>query len=169
MFDRAIFIYSLLSALSIHNIASATNHQYLSGPCMNAVWQAGTGTTNDLGCTANEVTASVVGVQGPTQCNEGQVIEVNVTTSIYFRATRYDFAIYTTAEVGGDPVMGEQCALDVLGALDANATIDGGVITQHGDEDECYDVLGNGVTFEKRFQDNLRIPCLGNNETGKFV
>lgn len=63
---------------------------------MNEAWQYGEDTTTALGCSANEVEASVVDVEGPTSCKEGEYIFVNVTTSIYFKATRYDFAVYTS-------------------------------------------------------------------------
>lgn len=165
--DSMNFFFRLfLLATGINNIASAVGPEYLSGRCMNAAWQAGNGnSTQELGCSANEVTATVVGVDGPVSCREGDIISVNVTTSIKFRATRYDFAIYTSTVAGGDPIFGEECALDVLGPEDAAGNITGGTI-EVGDGDSCYDVFGNGAVLQNfRFQDNLKIPCVGDNST----
>ena len=136
---------------------------------MNDAWKKDNSTKSDLGCSANEVTASVVNVEGPTSCKEGEFIYVNVTTSIFFRATRYDFAVYTSLEVGGDPIFGENCARDVLGAENAGA-IENGIIADE-DGDTCYDVTLNGVgaTLDDfAFQDNLMIPCIGNDATGEY-
>ena len=149
----------------IQNVSSV---EYSSGPCMNEAWLSGGG-GNELGCTANEVTTSVVSVDGPTSCKEGEFIYVNVTTSILFRATRYDFAVYTSTEPEGDPIFGDECALDTLGVDDATSGIMTGGTIEVGDGDSCYDVFvnGQGATLNNfRFQENLRIPCLGNDETG---
>lgn len=63
--------------------------------------------------------------------------------------------------------MGDECALDVLGVEDTGL-ISGGSI-ELGDGDGCYDVIGNGATLENfKFQENLRIPCVGNEGTGKY-
>jgi hypothetical protein len=65
---------------------------------MDAVYQQYGNTGTDLGCTANDVSTTVIDVQGPTSCKKGDSITVNVTTSVYFSATRYDFAIYTLTD-----------------------------------------------------------------------
>ena len=165
--NKNFFSYLLLLLVCIHDATSA-NPEYLSGPCMNEAWQGDDRTSTNLGCTANEVTSEIVSVDGPTSCKEGEFIFVNVTTSIHFRATRYDFAIYTSTVPGGDPIFGDECALDVLG-VDNAGVITGGEI-KVGDGDECYDVFGNGATLENfRFQENLRIPCEGNDVNGKLL
>lgn len=114
-----------------------------------------------MSCTANDVETQVVDVVGPVSCMRGEIITVNVTSSIHFRSTRYDFAIYTyagTLDADGSPVYGENCAVDVLGedeALLAPRNI------KDADGDSCYDVLAqSGYTLENfKFQDNLMIPC----------
>ena len=59
---------------------------------------------------------------------------------------------------GGDPVFGDECALDVLGIEDAGNWTGGEI--NAGDGDACYDVFGNGVELDNfRFQKNLHIPC----------
>ena len=134
---------------------------------MNEAWLTGNASnTNELGCTANEITTTVKSVDGPSSCKEGDFIYVNVTTSMLFRATRYDFAVYTAVEVGGDPLYGESCAVDVLGVDDVTSGPGNeGVADQDGDS--CYDVTVSGQGFtlnDFAFQENLKIPCLGDVE-----
>ena len=89
---------------------------------MNDVWQITENSGTALSCNANEVSTTVLGVDGPTTCMKGDIIDVNITTSIYFRASRYDFAIYTLTDNSGasDPIFGSECAIDVLGQQDAD-------------------------------------------------
>lgn len=107
-----LFISIVLSTIANCNAAV----EYPFGACMNKAYDDSTDT---LGCTANEVSATVVGVDGPSTCKLGEFIFVNITTSIEFKATRYDFAIYSAVETGGDPISGNSdgmgCSLDVLG------------------------------------------------------
>ena len=62
------------------------------GPCMNEVFQAYSN-NNDLQCTAEEVTTIATQVEKPQECIQGSTINVNLTISIDFHATRYDFHI----------------------------------------------------------------------------
>ena len=58
-----------------------------------------------------------------------------------------------------------------LRALCLSRLITGGTI-EVGDGDSCYDVFvnGQGGTLEDfNFQENLRIPCLGDDATGTFL
>lgn len=142
-FNRNLFLFCLILTLS--PFVSAVAPEYLTGPCMNAAWQA-SGASTTLSCNANEVTASVVDVEGPASCKEGDFIYVNVTTSVYFRNSRYDFAIYTATVPGGDPLFGDECALDVLGVEDEGPLRGNGEVRKRGDGDNCYDVFGNGVS-----------------------
>ena len=51
-----------------------------------------------LTCTAKEVYAindTATSVQGPTECNRGDIIYVNISASIHFNSDRYDVGIYT--------------------------------------------------------------------------
>ena len=134
---------------------------------MNDVWQSTENSGTELSCTANEVTTTVLGIDGPSYCKKGDIIVVNITTSIYFRASRYDFAIYTLTDNSGasDPIFGSECAIDVLGPEDNEFAPDN---IQNVDGDGCFDVISrNGWTLEKfRFQDNLHVPCEG--EPGKL-
>ena len=84
------------------------------GPCMNEVFKA-YGNNNDLQCTAKEVTTIATHVEGPLECVQGSTITVNLTISIDFHATRYDFHMYTyTGTQNADSVFEEHCALDHL-------------------------------------------------------
>eukprot|EP00986_Skeletonema_menzelii_P004265 scaffold1448_cov80-Skeletonema_menzelii.AAC.1 len=149
----------LLALASIIGTASAI---YSAGPCMNDVWQSTGNSGADLSCTANEVSTTVLGIDGPSYCKKGDIIVVNVTTSIYFRASRMDFAIYTLTDNSGasDPIFGSECAIDVLGQEDSEFAPDN---IQNSDNDACFDVIArNGWTLEKfKFQDNLHVPCEG--------
>lgn len=166
MFYRNLFLFSLI--LTWNPFVSAIAPEYATGPCMNTAWQA-SGASTILSCNANEVTASVVDVEGPTSCKEGEFIYVNITTSIYFRNSRYDFAVYTATVPGGDPLFGDECALDVLGVED-EGPMTGGEIRKSGDGDNCYDVFGNGASLDNfAYQNNLKIPCEGNSDTGEYT
>ena len=133
---------------------------------MNDVWQNMANSGTELSCTANEVTTTVLGIDGPSYCKKGDIIVVNITTSIYFRASRYDFAIYTLTDNSGasDPIFGSECAVDVLGQEDNDFAPNN---IQNVDGDGCYDVISrNGWILERyKFQDNLHVPCEG--EPGK--
>ena len=135
---------------------------------MNDVWQNTANSGTELSCTANEVTTTVLGIDGPSYCKRGDIIVVNVTTSIYFRASRYDFAIYTLTDNSGasDPIFGSECAIDVLGQEDNDFAP---VNIQDIDGDGCFDVVArNGWTLEQfKFQDNLHVPCEGEPGTSK--
>ena len=51
---------------------------------------------NHLVCNAKEVYANYVSVlNGPTSCERGDYIYVNVSASIHFNSGRYDVAMYT--------------------------------------------------------------------------
>lgn len=143
---------------------------YPSGPCMNDVWQNTGNSGTALNCNANEVSTTVLGVDGPTSCMKGDIIVVNVTTSIYFRASRYDFAIYTLTDNSGasDPIFGSECAIDVLGQTDADFAPEN---IQNQDRDACFDVVANsGWTLEQfQFQDNLHVPCEGEPGRLKYI
>lgn len=156
--------FGLLALASIIDNASALIAQ---GPCMNDVWQGAENSGTELSCNANEVTTTVLSIDGPTYCEKGEIIVVNVTTSIYFRASRFDFAIYTLTDNSGasDPIFGSECAIDVLGQKDADFAPDN-IINQ--DSDTCFDVVAtSGWTLENfKFQDNLKVPCEG--EIGKM-
>ncbi|KAL7497451.1 hypothetical protein ACHAWT_007422 [Skeletonema menzelii] len=153
------FKIGLLALASIIGTASAI---YSAGPCMNDVWQSTGNSGADLSCTATEVSTTVLGIDGPSYCKKGDIIVVNVTTSIYFRASRMDFAIYTLTDNSGasDPIFGSECAIDVLGQDDSEFAPDN---IQNSDNDACFDVIArNGWTLEKfKFQDNLHVPCEG--------
>ena len=130
---------------------------------MNDVWQGTDNSGTELSCNANEVSTTVLGIDGPTSCKKGDIIVVNITTSIYFRASRYDFAIYTLTDNSGeldDPIFGNECAVDVLTQEDADFAPDN---IQNQDRDACYDVVAkSGWTLEQfKFQDNLHVPCEG--------
>jgi hypothetical protein len=157
-----------IGLLALASIIGTAPALYSAGPCMNDVWQSTENSGTELSCNANEVSTTVLGIDGPTACKKGEIIVVNITTSIYFRASRYDFAIYTLTDNTGasDPIFGSECAVDVLGQEDANFA------PQHiknQDSDACFDVVANsGWTLEKfKFQDNLRVPCEG--EPGKLT
>lgn len=141
---------------------------------MNAVYKNFKPQGGDLTCTAKEVYAnSATVLQGPTACERGEPIIVNVTASIHFLAGRYDPAIYTATSscTGGDEnnncgVVGSTCAADVLGPKDANFSQ--GVVVQadpaKGKDDpildSCYDVPGNDYDLTiYEFQKNMRLPC----------
>lgn len=95
------------------------------GPCMNDVFQAA-GNNNNLGCTAKEVELEATKVEGPATCEQGTIITVNITANVYFHASRYDLAFYTyTGNQTLDPVVGESCAVDILGEEDSLVFEDG--------------------------------------------
>ena len=141
---------------------------------MNAVYKNFKPQGTDLTCTAKEVYAnSATVLQGPTACERGEPIIVNVTASIHFNAGRFDPAIYTATSscTGGDEnnncgVAGSTCAADVLGPKDANFSQ--GVVVMadpvKGKDDplldSCYDVPGNDYDLTiYEFQKNLMLPC----------
>eukprot|EP00986_Skeletonema_menzelii_P003120 scaffold913_cov130-Skeletonema_menzelii.AAC.1 len=131
------------------------------GPCMNEVFQSH-GNNNNLRCTAKEVNTIATHVEGPLECIQGSTISVNLTISIDFHATRYDFHIYTyTGTQNGDPVFGESCALDHLTEENhlLNEDPENGVFDLDGDS--CYDVVAqSGWSLnDYSFQDNLKVPC----------
>eukprot|EP00986_Skeletonema_menzelii_P009798 scaffold4562_cov132-Skeletonema_menzelii.AAC.4 len=131
------------------------------GPCMNEVFQSH-GNNNNLQCTAKEVNTIATHVEGPLECIQGSTINVNLTISIDFHATRYDFHIYTyTGTQNGDPIFGESCALDHLTEENhlLNQDPENGVFEMDGDS--CYDVVAqSGWSLnDYSFQDNLEVPC----------
>ena len=115
------------------------------GPCMNTIFQAN-GNNNNLQCTAKEVELEATKVEGPTTCEQGTIITVNITANVYFHATRYDLAFYTyTGNNTLDPIFGESCAVDILGEDDQiigweEGNEENGVYDMDGDV--CYDVVG---------------------------
>eukprot|EP00970_Alexandrium_tamarense_P018549 scaffold13350_cov270-Alexandrium_tamarense.AAC.2 len=128
-------------------------------PCMDTVWKS-LGHTQDLVCTAKDVYTEATYVEGPATCERGSIITVNVTASIHFHATRYDFAMYTyTGTMNSDPVFGETCAIDILNEDDVGS--DGGNGVYDLDGDICFDVVAHsGWTMTNfSFQENLEVPC----------
>jgi hypothetical protein len=141
---------------------------------MNAVYKHFKPQGGDLTCTAKEVYANSAEVlQGPTTCERGEIIYVNVSASIHFNAGRFDPAIYTATSscTGGNGnvncgSVGSTCAADVLGPKDRDFS--NGTVTQadpaKGNKDpildSCYDVPGNAydLTFYE-FQKNMQLPC----------
>jgi hypothetical protein len=160
-----IGLLALAGMIGIDSISAAAS--YSSGHCMNTVWSNTENSGTELSCNANEVATTLLGIDGPTACKKGDIIVVNITTSIYFRASRYDFAIYTLTDNNGasDPIFGSECAVDILGSADAAFAPDH---IQELDNDSCFDVVANsGWTLEQySFQDNLHVPCEG--EPGEF-
>jgi hypothetical protein len=104
-----------------------------------------------LSCTAKEVYAindTATSVEGPTECDRGDIIYVNISAAIHFNPDRYDVGIYTgeiivsitkmhilrssthlfvvpTATTGCNPsapascgLEAETCAVDILGYKD---------------------------------------------------
>ena len=136
---------------------------------MNQIYQAPEygDNNNNLGCTANEVSAIATHVEGPQTCTAGSKVVVNVTASLSFNADRYDVGLYTYTgspeEYADDSaVFGNKCAFQLLGSPgqctapipDVNGVYD-------TDNDECCDVVAqSGYTYDGfRFQDNLEVPC----------
>ncbi len=159
-----------LHTISLALASSIASAIYPSRPCMNDVWQSTENSGTELNCNANEVSTTVLGVDGPTSCMKGDIIVVNITTSIYFRASRYDFAIYTLTDNSGasDPIFGSECAIDVLGQTDADFAPEN---IQNQDRDACFDVVANsGWSLEQfQFQDNLHVPCEGEPGRLKYI
>ena len=134
------------------------------GPCMNTIFQAN-GNNNNLQCTAKEVELEATKVEGPTTCEQGTIITVNITANVYFHATRYDLAFYTyTGNSSLDPVFGESCAVDILGEDDQiigweEGDEENGVYDMDGDV--CYDVVGqSGWTLRLVFIFSFCVFCL---------
>lgn len=156
------FHISLLALASIIGTAESMQATYASGPCMNEVWINAGNTGSELSCNANEVRTTLLDMDGPTSCFKGEIIVVNITTSIYFRASRYDFGIYTLTNNKGvsDPIFGSECAVDTLGPADAAFAP---THIKNEDGDSCFDVVAkSGWTLEHfKFQDNLHVPCEG--------
>lgn len=167
-YQRMNFKFGLLALAGMIGIDSTNAAaSYAAGPCMNTVWSNTENSGTELSCNANEVATTLLGIDGPTACKKGDSIVVNITTSIYFRASRYDFAIYTLTDNNGasDPIFGSECTVDILGTEDAAFAPEH---IQELDNDSCFDVVANsGWTLEQyRFQDNLHVPCEG--EPGEF-
>lgn len=107
-----------------------------------------------LVCNAKEVYANndqALVLQGPTQCNRGDYIYVNVSASLHFNADRYDVGIYTATSgcTGGSAVnscgvLGSTCAVDILEADDAARAPNN--IGQVDGMDSCYDIDTSGFT-----------------------
>ncbi|KAL7504514.1 hypothetical protein ACHAXN_002154, partial [Cyclotella atomus] len=121
-------------------------------------------------------------VEGPTECDRGDIIYVNISAAIHFNPDRYDVGIYT-ATTGCNPsapascgLEAETCAVDILGHkdyLNAPANIlQNDPRTQNNQLDSCYDIVAPGGGFDLmlyEFQKNLEIPCddiRADNETG---
>jgi hypothetical protein len=124
---------------------------------MNAVYKNFKPQGGDLTCTAKEVYANSAEVlQGPTACERGEPIIVNVTASIHFNAGRYDPAIYTATSscTGGDANNNRDFSQGVVVQADPVKGNDAPII------DTCYDVPGNDydLTFYE-FQKNMQLPC----------
>eukprot|EP00956_Cyclotella_meneghiniana_P020956 scaffold37623_cov59-Cyclotella_meneghiniana.AAC.2 len=134
---------------------------------MQAVY--GAFNNNNLGCTAKEVYAnSATVMQGPTSCERGGYIYVNISASIHFNTDLYDVGMYTATSActpsasASCGLEAATCAVDVLGP-DDSANAPNNVLqndVKQGD-DICYDVLaGSGYDLELfEFQKNLKIPC----------
>jgi len=128
----------------------------------------------DLVCQAKEVyVKNATVLQGPSGCERGEDIYVNVSASIHFNAGRFDPGIYTATSscTGGTAnnncgVVGTTCTADVLGPKDK--VFSGGNVTQadpaKGQDapilDSCYDVPGNDYDLTLyEFSKNMRLPC----------
>ncbi|KAL7552796.1 hypothetical protein ACHAWF_016052, partial [Thalassiosira exigua] len=131
------------------------------GPCMYEVYKAYGGPGN-LQCTAKEVQMDTTEVEGPDTCEQGTTITVNITANVHFNADRFDLAFYTyTGTENRDPVYGESCAVDILGAEDTHENQDGDNGVYDMDGDVCYDVLAQSGWHltNYKFQENLVVPC----------
>ena len=141
-----------------------------NGPCMNAVY--GLFNNNELGCTAKEVYANndaATAVEGPSECERGDYIYVNVTASLHFNADRYDVGIYT-ATSACDPsasascgLEAATCAVDILDSTN-QATAPSNVFSNDAKDgqDSCYEVVTGSGGWDLTvydFQKNMKIPC----------
>eukprot|EP00970_Alexandrium_tamarense_P017808 scaffold11478_cov117-Alexandrium_tamarense.AAC.1 len=156
---------------------------YTLGLCMNDVFKIYKPQGGILSCTAKEVYANnATVIDGPDECIRGQNITVNLTASIHFNTDRRDPAIYISQSNvcnetanGKCASSGERCAVDVLGpAIQAKYPDWIGVDDNHKDgtaNDTCLDVLpaGGGRDYDFTFQQDLLIPCVGENDTDKTV
>eukprot|EP00956_Cyclotella_meneghiniana_P040396 scaffold194406_cov93-Cyclotella_meneghiniana.AAC.1 len=78
----------------IHRGKKPSPPAWEEGPCMQEVYSGFN--NNRLVCNAKEVYANYVSVMnGPTSCERGDYIYVNVSASIHFNSGRYDVAMYT--------------------------------------------------------------------------
>jgi hypothetical protein len=126
-----------------------------------------------LSCTAKDVYAindTATFVEGPTECDRGDNITVNISAAIHFSPDRYDVAIYT-ATTGCNPsgpafcgLEAASCAVDILDYKDhLNAPLN--IIRNDPNNkpnDTCYDIVAPGGGFDLNlyeFQKNLQIPC----------
>lgn len=126
-----------------------------------------------LSCTAKEVYAlndTATSVEGPTECERGDIILVNISAAIHFNPDRYDVGIYT-ATVGCDPsgpafcgLEAATCAVDILD-YDDHLNAPSNIIQNDPNPnpiDQCYDIEAPGGGFDLslyEFQKNLKIPC----------
>jgi hypothetical protein len=122
-----------------------------------------------LTCTAKEVYAindTATSVQGPTECNRGDIIYVNISASLHFNTDRYDVGIYT-ATSGCDPsapafcgLEAATCAVDILDDEDHLNAPDN-IVKYDNPPDQCNDVKApSGYDLSLfEFQKNLLIPC----------
>ena len=151
--------------------------------CMDAVYQDVLyGNPEDkkqkLGCTANDVSAVATGVNctsgctknlaGQDECTLNTSVTVDVSTTITFHASRYDFGIYVYA--GGNAsiideyqeeagLYGDSCFFTPLTENFTDPSSDN-VVTDVDMEDECLDVKMSGKNWDFPFDfKNLTVPC----------
>ena len=143
---------------------------------MDAVWKEFSGNSNDLTCTAKEVTAIASSVEGPSRCERATTVKVNVTAALTFNTGRYDVGVYT---YNGSPeyfseqaaLFGDKCAVSILTEPYSEPGTGSGIMDDEipAETDVCLDVVvgqaQGGFTYDGfKFQENLEIPCLS--ETG---
>ena len=141
--------------------------EWEEGPCMQEVYSGFK--NNNLVCNAKEVYANnITVINGPTSCEQGDYIYVNVSASIHLNTDRYDVGIYTatsvctTSDSSSCGLYAATCAVDVLGPEDnLNAPDNVKQNDAKGGTDSCYDVVAqSGYDLDLfEFQKNLRIPC----------
>lgn len=107
-------------------------------------------------CTANDVEPTFLSVEGPSTCIRGEIIKVNVTSTMKFKNERWNFASYTSGSTL-DAVNGEYCAMSVLNK--DIAEVHPNEVVHTGNGDSCYDVITAVNISEYRFQRNMEIVC----------
>ena len=156
-FSLALTCLTLLT----HVLLYADAIGYDEGPCLEEAYNLAGGTTGaTLGCTANDVTPTLRGWDGPTTCIRGEYILVNITSDINFKSSTSDFFSYTSLS-SPNALNGESCAMATFGPEDA-AISSGSVTGGAGDPvdtDSCYDVNGKYTVTNYSFRKNLRIRC----------
>ena len=137
---------------------------------MNAVYAQFS--NNHLGCTAKEVYVNndaASAVEGPSECERGDYIYVNVTASLHFNADHYDVGIYTATSACDPSVSAscgleaDTCAVDILDSTN-KATAPSNVFLEDSEDgqDSCYEVFAGSGGWDLNvyhFQKSLKIPC----------